>query len=116
NLGRVYTQTGQLEKAEQYHTLARAFRETNPYYRYNKAKRSLDDGNYEQALAHIKDAIRRYRKEHRFHHLAAVIYYRLGNVKKAQSSLKHAAKVALDDKTSGRYRHKLDRLIAAKNL
>ncbi|TQV84093.1 tetratricopeptide repeat protein [Exilibacterium tricleocarpae] len=113
NLGRVYTQLGEPDKAGQFHRLAKSFRETNPYYRYNQAKEAFDAGDPEAALALVKDAIRRYRKEHRFHHLAAVIHYRLGNMKQARSSLKYAAKVALDESVSGRYRHKLDKLVAA---
>lgn len=113
NLGRLYSQMGREDRAREFHRLAAGFRRTNPYYRYNKAKTALQQGDYPAALEHIRYAIRGYGREHRFYHLAAVIHHKLGNLQQVRNHLQRAARVAPEAGDSRRYRSKLDKLVAA---
>jgi len=82
----------------------------NPYYRYFLAGQLLDDNQPDLALKHIKWAIRKYDKEHRFHFLAAKIYARLGKSDDAEKSLEQAAKLTEDEKNRMLYQSKIARL------
>jgi len=61
-------------------------------------------------LKHIKWAIRKYGKEHRFHFLAAKIYARLGKSDDAEKSLERAAKLTEDGENRLLYQSKIERL------
>jgi len=70
----------------------------------------LDDNQPDLALKHIKWAIRKYGKEHRFHFLAAKIYARLGKRDDVEKSLEQAAKLTEDEKNRLLYQSKIARL------
>ena len=110
NLQRLYVKQGNTQLANYYRQEAERSRMKNPYYRYSLAKQLLDDNHADLALKHIKWAIRAYRKEHRFHFLAAKIYARLGKQDDMKKSLERAAKLAEDEKNRLLYQSKLARL------
>jgi Flp pilus assembly protein TadD len=75
----------------------------------------LDDNQPNLALKHIKWAIRKYGKEHRFHFLAAKIYARLGRNDEVEKSLEQAAKLTEDEKNRLLYQSKIARLRELSN-
>jgi Flp pilus assembly protein TadD len=110
NLQRLYVKQDNTELANYYRQEAERSRMKNPYYRYYLAQKLLDDNQPDLALKHIKWAIRKYDKEHRFHFLAAKIYARLGKSDDAGKSLEWAAKLTEDDKNRLLYQSKITRL------
>lgn len=110
NLQRLYVKQGNTELANYYRQEAERSRMKNPYYRYSLAKQLLDDNQPDLALKHIKWAIRKYGKEHRFHFLAAKIYARLGKRDDVEKSLEQAAKLTEDEKNRLLYQSKIARL------
>jgi len=110
NLQRLYVKQGNTELANYYRHEAERSRMKNPYFRYFLANQLLDENQPDLALKHIKWAIRKFRKEHRFHFLAAKIYARLGKSDDAEKSLEQAAKLTQDDKNRLLYQSKIARL------
>lgn len=110
NLHRLYVKQGNTELANYYRQEAERSRMKNPYYRYYLAQQMLDDNQQDLALKHIKWAIRKYDKEHRFHFLAAKIYARLGKSDDAEKSLERAAKLTENEENRLLYQSKIARL------
>jgi len=110
NLQRLYVKQSNTELANYYRQEAERSRMKNPYYRYYQAQQLLDDNQPDLALKHIKWAIRKYGKEHRFHFLAAKIYARLGKSDDAEKSLERAAKLTEDGENRLLYQSKIERL------
>jgi tetratricopeptide (TPR) repeat protein len=115
NLQRLYVRQGNTESANYYRRQAERSRMKNPYYRYYLAGKLLDENQPELALKHIKWSIHEYRREHRFHFLAAKIYTRLGLNDDAEESLKRAAELAEDQKSRLLYQSKIARLREISN-
>ncbi len=115
NLQRLYVTQGNTELANYYKQEAERSRMKNPYYRYSLARQLLDDNQPNLALKHIKWAIRKYGKEHRFHFLAAKIYARLGRNDEVEKSLEQAAKLTEDEKNRLLYQSKIARLRELSN-
>jgi Flp pilus assembly protein TadD len=110
NLQRLYLKQGNTELANYYRQEAEHSRMKNPYYRYFLARQLLDDNDPDSALKHIKWAIRKYGKEHRFHFLAAKIYARLGKRDDMEESLERASRLAEDEENRLLYQSKIARL------
>jgi len=112
NLGRLYKQLGNDRRAAEYEQLVERFRLKNPYYRYHLAQTAVAEKDYRTALKHIRAAINAEDRDHRFHFLAANIYYALDLPEQGRASLQRAAKVTQNSETQGRYRRKLNKLLA----
>jgi len=110
NLQLLYVKQGNTKLADYYKQEAEHSRLENPYYRYSMAKQLLDDNHPDLALKHIRWAIRKYGKEHRFHFLAAKIYARLGRQDDMEESLEQAAKLTEDKNNRLLYQSKIARL------
>jgi Tfp pilus assembly protein PilF len=107
NLAAIYESRGQTELPGQLRELARHERLKNPHYHYALAQRAYDKSEFGEARKHLKAAIRRDKKEHRFHHLMALTLRELGDSERAHKSLQQAAKVAGKDEDKAYYREKL---------
>jgi Flp pilus assembly protein TadD len=101
---------GNTELADYYRREANHSRMNNPYYRYSLARQLLDDNHPDRALKHIKWAIRKYGKEHRFHFLEAKIYARLGKQEDVENSLMRAAELTENEKNRLLYQSKIAQL------
>ena len=110
NLQRLYVKQSNTRLASYYKKEAERSRLKNPYYRYYLAEKFLDDNHPDLALKNIKWAIGRYRKEHRFHFLAAKIYARLGRQDDAEKSLEQAAFLTENENSRLLYDSKIARL------
>ena len=110
NLQRLYVKQGNSKLADYYSKEAEHSRMKNPYYRYYLAEKLLEDNQPGLALKHIKWAISRYKREHRFYFLAAKIYANLGKSNDAEKSLKRAAELAENENNRLMYESKISKL------
>ena len=79
----------------------------NPQYHYALAKHAYEQQNFQQALSHLDEAMKRGWQEHNFHHLMALVQHALGDDKKAKASLRLAEKKATEAKDKQQYRSTL---------
>jgi len=112
NLASLYEQEGMTERAESYRSMVRSHRMNNPYYRYQLAQAAVIDGDYQDAINHLKFAIRKREGEDRFYFLMSLSYLMSGDEEAAEQWMKKAEAVAGDDADKQRYHNKLDRLMS----
>lgn len=112
NLSRLYRQLGDEERAAEYEQMVKRFRSKNPYYRYHLAQTAVAENDYKTALEHIRAAINTEDQDHRFHFLAANIYYALDMPEQGKASLQRATQVTQNTETQSRYRRKINKLLA----
>ena len=58
NLSFLYTEQGNKERADYFGQLVEKYQESNPYFRYVKAQKAMEENQYNLALDHINQAIR----------------------------------------------------------
>ncbi|MCC3862126.1 tetratricopeptide repeat protein [Pseudemcibacter aquimaris] len=90
NLSFMYRELGENEKADYFGNLVKKYQNKNPYFRYVKAKKAMEENLYDLAMDHINQAIKRKEQEPRFHELKSQIYARVGNLREAQKALRVA--------------------------
>lgn len=95
-LARLYEQIGDENRASHYRELAATFRNNNPYYRYQQARRELLSGNPAQALQHLDVAIARRPEESSFLRLRGSVLLQLGETERARADLRRAGAIAGD--------------------
>jgi Flp pilus assembly protein TadD len=111
NLARLYETQGNEEAAAHYRKQVRYHRMRNPYYRYQLARVAFLNEEYDDAIDHLKYAIRKKEHEDSFYFLLGLSYLQTGNQKKAQRWLSRAEEVAIGDVLKRNYRSKLDLLL-----
>lgn len=79
NLGGLYRQMGDIEKADDFTQRAEKHRRINPYYMYYEALRAMDNDRPEVARDLLKKAIRAEENEIRFYELIVKAYEALGD-------------------------------------
>lgn len=87
NLSALYEYMGEMEKSEYYSSLARDYQLKNPYYNYYQALDAFAEGDYDLTLRHLKMALKRQKKEHKFHKLLGETYAKLGDDTRANKAL-----------------------------
>jgi Flp pilus assembly protein TadD len=92
NLAFLYKQTGELEKADYFMKQSKDFQEKDPYYRYFKAIKALNDKDYTMALDHIKFSINKNDEESKFYMVQSNIYTALGEIRLASKAIENAHK------------------------
>ncbi|WP_321394781.1 hypothetical protein [Emcibacter sp.] len=91
NLHILYDMMGETEKAAYFKKVARDYQMKNPYYRYYLAREAYEEGNYAEALDHLRDIIRNKIQEPRFYTLMADTYAALGEDEKAAEVIEKKA-------------------------
>jgi len=94
NLAGVYRRQGKLEMAESMAASVEKFRSQNPYYHQHLAEEKLDEGEYEQAIVHLEDAVARKHNELHFYHELAIAHQKLGNDDAVKENLVNARRYA----------------------
>jgi tetratricopeptide (TPR) repeat protein len=112
NLADLYRKTGDQEKAEKWAKKVERFRKKNPYYHFALGERAYGSGDFEAAVGHYRDALKRNSREHHFHFALAKAYMRLGKLEEVASALEKAKKHAPDEWGKERYDQKLEILAA----
>jgi Flp pilus assembly protein TadD len=112
NLAGLYEQEGRTELAEQYRSKVKYHRKRNPYYRYQLARTAFDNGDYGEAIDHLKFAVRRIKNDDNFYFLMSLSYLNSGDKEAAERWMRKAEEVAEIDADKKRYHRKLDMLMS----
>jgi Flp pilus assembly protein TadD len=111
NLARLYDREGDPERAAAYRKRVARHRWLNPYYRFELARRAYEAGHFNEAISHLKYAIRERPKEDEFCHLLALVYLRDGNGRAARHWLTRAQEVAGTEVLRRKYANEIDELL-----
>ncbi|VAW05187.1 hypothetical protein MNBD_ALPHA01-1335 [hydrothermal vent metagenome] len=90
NLSVLYDHMGETEKSEYYFLLAKKHQMKNPYYRYFQALEAYGLGDYDLALSHLKEALKRRDNEEKFLNLLGQTYAKLGDESRATEAWEKA--------------------------
>lgn len=85
----------------------------NPFHHFRQGLRASRNQQWEEAIAHVREAIRRYPGEALFHVELAQLQLRLGRQPQARTSLERALRLAEDEAERQRIRSLLSELDAA---
>lgn len=96
NLSFLYTEQGKMDRAEYFGQLVENYQESNPYFRYVKAQKAMEENQYNLALDHINQAIRKKDNEARFYLLKGKIFSAIGKDREAQRELSKAEKLKIE--------------------
>jgi len=111
NLVRLYERLGDREMAAEYQKRVIYHRNRNPYYRYELARRAYDAQQYDEAIGHLKFAIRKRPNDDEFYFLMGLSYLGKGDAQAARRWLARAEEVAATDALKRRYSSKIDTLL-----
>ena len=115
NLALVYQKMGRVEEAQQKLDGIARFRLKNPYYRFELSEHAYHEGDYKQAISHLRKAIALKPDEHEFYFALAKSYYRSGNRKKALTHFDKARELANSETATKRYNQSLDLLLEERS-
>ncbi len=93
NLATLYVDQNRQDEAERWLARREAFLNRNPFYHFRLGMRAFEEGEFLQARDHFKRAITRQRDEAVFFHQLAETQFRLGQARKARSSLRKALRL-----------------------
>jgi Flp pilus assembly protein TadD len=113
NLTVLYDERGEPELARRYRNKVITHRNRNPYYRFQLARMAYHVEDYDQAIDHLKYAMRKQREDDRFCALLGLVYFEIGNEKKSRHWMSRAEEYARRDSMKRIYSSKIDRLMAA---
>lgn len=97
NLAGIYKQMGRDTEHAIYQAKVKKYRESNPYYLYQMAKRAKEDGHWDKATEWIRKAISKQKTEERFYRFAAEIYEHQGLLDQARKMQLKADALAAED-------------------
>ena len=115
NLERLYESQGRTAEAAGLRTRIEAYRQQNPYYRYQLAKDAFARQDYADAIGHLRFAIRRKPQEDRFYALLGMACLRQGDLAGARQSMARAEALAGDENLRNSYHSKLELLRQANS-
>ena len=113
NLVSVYEMMGDTDKAEAYRNRVEEHRMRNPYYRLWLARDAFFERDYDTAIDHLKQAIRREKNEDEFYFLLGLSYLMIGDEDEARRWMTKAESVAATDPAKQRYSTKIETLLSA---
>ena len=106
NLARLYRNNSEELLAAWYEKGAEKYRRKNPFYLYELANITYDDGAYSETISLLKKAVRLRKDEHEFHRLLGLSYLRLGEKKAARHSFYRAEQAAEGEALRKQYSQK----------
>lgn len=95
NLVVLYLLEGEEDKAQYYSEQIERHRLRNPYYHFQQAQIAEHSGDYEKAIIHLRDAIRRKNSDGEFYYLLSRIYFKTNRREKSLENIK----LAIDNST-----------------
>ncbi|MBU2877308.1 MULTISPECIES: tetratricopeptide repeat protein [Aliiglaciecola] len=110
NLAFLYEVTGRSEKASAIVNRIERVRSDNPFHHFIQGEQSFENGEFELALKHYRDALRLDKSKHEIYFGLAKAYYELGDVRRSQLYFKKAKDRARSHQDQERYQGKLDLL------
>lgn len=112
NLVSLYEQQGDPDRAEVFRKKVIRHRNQNPYYRYQLARDAFFGRDYDDAINHLKYAIRKRELEDQFYFLLGLCYLQKGNSAAARRWLDRAEEIAATDALKRNYSNKIDMLLS----
>jgi tetratricopeptide (TPR) repeat protein len=103
NLSVLYSTIGDEDKANFYANKIRRHRNKNPYYHYQLSLQAQQLGDYEQAISHLKDAIKRKDSEVDFYYSMSEIYFSLEQYEKSLEWINKALKQSMPEQQRKTY-------------
>lgn len=79
NLARFYFEQGDVEKSERYRRAVESYNRRNPYYHYMLGNLAYEERDFDSALTHFQEAIRREDQEPDFYMALAMTFRELGD-------------------------------------
>ena len=113
NLAGLYARRGDRKRAALYRKRVAYHRERNPYYHYHLAREAFLAEDFDTAISHLNDAVRRKKTEDQFYFLLGLSYMKKGDEREARRWLSRAEEVAATDALKRRYADKIDILLSA---
>jgi Flp pilus assembly protein TadD len=113
NLTILYDRRGKPELAQRYRNKVVKHRHRNPYYRFQLARMAYHVEDYDQAIDHLKYAVRRHKDDDRFYALLGLVYFGMGMEEKSRQWMARAEKYVHRESMKRIYSGKIDRLKAA---
>lgn len=113
NLARLYEQQGEDILAERYLKRAEKHRMRNPYYRYKLAREAFESREYEEAIDHMKVAVRYKKNVDSFYYLLGLSYFKAGDQKSGERWISRAAESVEKNELKEAYNSKLERLLSS---
>jgi tetratricopeptide (TPR) repeat protein len=110
NLAYLYRHTGRIDDATTISTRIEAKRANNPFYHINLGDYEYEQENWQQALAHYRQALKLEKSYHEVFFGLGKTYFKLGNVSRSQYYLKLAKKKARTQEEENIYQSKLELL------
>jgi len=110
NLASVLDRLGRDEESRHYLKKVAYYRDRNPYYHYFLAQTAYQQNEYEDALAHLAEAIRLKRDEHQFYFLRGLVHYRMNEYDLAAKDYKKARETAEKAQLISGYTRKIQAL------
>ena len=114
NLAALYLGQGRRVEAEPLLSRVAGHLRRNPFYHFRRGLRAGQEEEWETALGHVREAIRRHPQEALFHVELARLQVRVGRERQARSSLERALKLAESDEERQRIRSRLTELDPAR--
>jgi Flp pilus assembly protein TadD len=111
NLASLYERQGRKQQAAAYRKRVLDHRNKNPYYRFQLAREAFGNRDYDTAIGHLDEAIRRKKNEDQFYFLLGMSYLKKGDAREARRWLSRAEAVAATDALKRRYASKMDILL-----
>jgi len=112
NLERLYRYQGRDAQAKKFQKLADRARRRNPYIHYRKAQTAFKNEQYSTARKSIKRAIKLHNEDPKFYALRSMLKQVNKNYIGALKDLEKAHNMSTNTEQRGRYRNKVDRVIA----
>ncbi|MDO8908214.1 MAG: tetratricopeptide repeat protein [Pseudohongiella sp.] len=81
NLARLYFEQGEFAKSERYRRAVQSYNRRNPYYHYMLGNLAYEEKNFDAALRHFQEAIRREDQEPDFYMALGMTFRELGDEK-----------------------------------
>ena len=110
NLTNILVYLERQEEADYYLRKVTYYRDHNPYYHYSLAQEAYQGQEYQQALKHLRAAIRLKKGEHQFFYLQGLAHYQLQAFDEAERSFTRAKNAAEIEKLTSGYERKLQAL------
>lgn len=113
NLANLYERQGDYSLAEGYRKRVDRHRMRNPYYRYKLAREAYDAAHYEDAIDHMKVAVRQQKNVDGFYFLLGLSYFKMGDEVAGQRWLGKAMETVEKGSLKRAYHHKLELLLSS---
>lgn len=114
NLVALHQHTGNIRALTQYQKILRRVELGDPFHQFMQAMQREKEGDFEGAVKHYRQAIRRHEREHHFHFGLARAYVQLGDKRRARASFARARDLAAGDEQRTLYQAKIDGLLSSR--